>query len=71
LRGRRSNRTGWRRLFLREVGNGDFHRTIDRNSGNAFVLIDPRVSREILFVFFLQRAQFFHALFCARFLVIT
>jgi hypothetical protein len=56
---------------LREVGNCQFHGAVDRNSGNAFVFIDPRVRREVLFVFFLQRVQFFHALPCARFFVIT
>jgi hypothetical protein len=56
---------------LRQVGYGEFHRAIDRDSGNAFVFINPRVRREILFVFFLQRVQFLHALLCARFFVIT
>ena len=41
--GGRSDRAGWRGLFLRQVGNCDFHRAIDRDSGNAFVLIDPCV----------------------------
>ena len=71
LRWRSSDRAGWRGLFLRQVGNCDFHRAIDRDSGNAFVLIDPRVRREVLLGFFVQRLQFFHALFCARFFVIT
>jgi hypothetical protein len=70
-RRRRSNRTGWRGLSLRQISNCKFHGAVDRDSGNAFVLIDPRVRREILFVFFLQRFQFFHALLCARFFVIT
>ena len=71
LRGGRSNRTGSRRLLLRQVGNCHFHRAIDRDSGNAFVLIDPCVRREFLLAFFVQRLQLFHALFCARFFVIT
>jgi hypothetical protein len=66
-----SDRAGWRGLFLRQVGNCDFHRAIDGDSGNAFVLIDPRVRRELLLAFFAQRLQLFHALFCARFFVIT
>jgi hypothetical protein len=56
---------------LRQIGNCDFHRAIDRDSGNAFVLIDPCVRREFLLAFFVQRLQLFHALFCARFFVIT
>jgi hypothetical protein len=70
-RWRRSNRTGWRGLFLRQIGDCDFHRAIDRDSGNAFALIDPCVCREFLLCFFVQRFQPFHALFCARFFVIT
>jgi hypothetical protein len=71
LRWRRSDRAGWRGLFLRQIGNCDFHRAIDRDSGNAFILIDPCVRREFLLAFFVQRLQLFHALFCARFFVIT
>jgi hypothetical protein len=56
---------------LRQVGNCKFHRAIDRDSGNAFVLIDPCVRRELLLAFFVQRLESFHALFCARFFVIT
>jgi hypothetical protein len=56
---------------LRQIGNCDFHRAIDRDSGNAFALIDPRVRGEFLLAFFVQRLQPFHALFCARFFVIT
>jgi hypothetical protein len=56
---------------LRQVGNGDFHRAIDWDSGDAFALIDPRVRRELLLGFFVQLLQVFHALFCARFFVIT
>jgi hypothetical protein len=56
---------------LSQVGDRGFHRAIDRDSGNAFVLIDPRVRCELLLAFFVQRLQSFHALFCARFFVIT
>ena len=66
-----SNRAGWRRLFLRQIGNCEFHRAIDRDPGKAFVFIDPRVRREVLLHFFVQRFQLFHALFCACFFVIT
>ena len=69
--GGRSDRAGWRGLFLRQVGDRDFLRAIDRDSGNAFVLIDPCVRRKFLLAFFVQRLQLFHALFCARFFVIT
>jgi hypothetical protein len=71
LRGWRSNRTGWRGLFLCEVGNCDFHRLIDRDSGNAFVFIDPCVRREFLLALFVQRLQLFDPLFCTHFFVIT
>ena len=71
LCGRSSNRAGWRGLFLRQVGNCDFHRAIDRDSGKAFVLIDPSVRCEVLLRFFVQRFQLFHTLFCACFFVIT
>jgi hypothetical protein len=56
---------------LGQVGNCKLHRTIDWDAGNAFVLIDPRVRREVLLGFFVQGLQLFHALFCARFFVIT
>jgi len=56
---------------LRQVGDCKFHRAIDRNSGNAFIFIEPCVRREFLLVFFAQRLQLFHALFCACFFVIT
>jgi hypothetical protein len=56
---------------LRQVGYGKFHRAIDRDSGDALVLIDPRVCREVLLSFFVQRLQFFHALLCAGFFVIA
>jgi hypothetical protein len=56
---------------LRQAGNCDFHRAIDWDSGNAFALINPCVRREFLLAFFVQRLQPFHALFCARFFVIT
>jgi hypothetical protein len=71
LRWRRGDRAGWRGLFLRQIDNRDFHRAIDRDSGNAFVFINPRVRRELLLGFFVQRLQLFHALFCARLFVIT
>src|SRR5207248_2356002 len=60
-----------RGLFLRQVGNCDFHRAIYRDSGKAFVLIDPSVRCELLLRFFVQRFQLFHTLFCACFFVIT
>jgi hypothetical protein len=56
---------------LRQLGNCEFHRAINRNSGNAFVFIDPRVCRKVLLGFFMQRRQLLHPLFCARFFVIT
>ena len=71
LRGRSSYRPCWRGLFLRQVGNGKFHRAINWDSGNALALIDPCIRREILLVFFVQRLQPFHALLCTRFFIIT
>jgi hypothetical protein len=71
LRCRGSNRTSGRGLFLRQVGDCKFHRAIDRDSGNAFVLVNPCVGSEFFLIFFLQRLQSFHALFCTHFLVIT
>jgi hypothetical protein len=56
---------------LRKLGNRDFHRAIDRDSGNAFVFVNPSVRRKLLLGFLAQRLQFFHPLFCARFFVIT
>jgi hypothetical protein len=56
---------------LRQARNGEFHRAIDRDSGNAFILIDPRVCGEVLLSFFVQRLQSFHALLCARLFIIT
>jgi hypothetical protein len=71
LRNWRSDRSGWGRLLLRQIGNRDFHRALDRDSRNALVLINPRVRREVLLGFFVQRLQSFHPLFCAGFFVIT
>jgi hypothetical protein len=56
---------------LGQIGNCNFHRAIDRDSGNAFILIDPRVGRELLLGLLVQRLQLFHSLFGARFFVIT
>jgi hypothetical protein len=71
LRWWRSDRASGRGLFLGQVGNCEFHRAIDRYSGNAFIFIEPRVRREFFLIFFVQRLQLFHALFCAGFFVIT
>jgi hypothetical protein len=56
---------------LRQLGNGQFHRPADWNSSNAFVLIRPRVRREVLLGFLAQLFQILHALFCARLFVIA
>jgi hypothetical protein len=56
---------------LRQVGDCKLHGAIDWDPGNAFALIDPCECREFLLVFFVQRLQLFHALFRARFFVIT
>jgi hypothetical protein len=56
---------------LRQLGHCDSHRAIDWDAGNAFVLIDPRVRRQVLLRFFVQRLQSFHALLCACFFVIS
>jgi hypothetical protein len=56
---------------LRQIGDCKLHRALDRDPGNAFVLIHPCERREFLLVFFVQRLQLFHPLFCARLFVIT
>jgi hypothetical protein len=56
---------------LRQIRNSQFHGAIDRDSGNAFSLIEPRVRGKFFLIFFAQRLQLFHALFFARFFVIT
>jgi hypothetical protein len=57
--------------LLRKVGNCQFHGALNGDTSNAFVLVDPSVRRQLLFGFLTQGFQFFHALFCPRFLVIT
>jgi hypothetical protein len=56
---------------LRQIADCKLHRALDWDPGNPFVLIHPRERREFLLVFFVQRFQLFHALFCARLFVIT
>ena len=48
LRFRRSNRTCGRRLLLRQLGNCQFHGTLDRDASKAFGFVDPTISLQIL-----------------------
>jgi hypothetical protein len=70
----RFRRSDWTRrggFFLRQVGNSQLHRALDRDASNAFILVDPAISRQSLFRFLARSLQIFHAFFCARFFIIA
>ena len=70
-RGWCGDRTGRCWFLLRKFGNFQFHRAIDWDAGNSFVLVHPGIRCQILFVFLSQGFESFHALFRARLFVIT
>jgi hypothetical protein len=59
----RSDRTCRRRLSLRQLGNCQFHGTLDRNASDAFVFVDPTISGQSLVGFLPDSLQILHALF--------
>jgi hypothetical protein len=71
LRRRSSDRPGWDRFFLRQLGYRQVHRAADGDAGNAFVLINPSVRRQLLLAFLVQGLQLFHALFRTGLFVIA
>jgi len=57
--------------LLRQFGNRQFHRALNWDARNAFVLVDPTVGRKCLCSLVASGFQIIHALFCTRFFVIA
>jgi hypothetical protein len=62
--------TGRRWFLLRQFGNGQFHRALNRNASNAFVFVDPTIRSQSFGGVFARGFQVFHAFFRPRFFVI-
>jgi hypothetical protein len=57
--------------LLRQFGNCQFHGTLDGDASDAFVFVDPGISRQSFVGFFAQRLQILHALSRPSFFVIA
>jgi len=57
--------------LLRQLGNSQLHRALDRDASNAFVLVDPTISSQSLGGVLARSLQVFHAFFRPRFFVIA
>jgi len=57
--------------LLRQLGNSQFHRAINWDASNPFILVDPSVGIQRLLCVFVRGFQIFHALLCPYLFVIT
>lgn len=57
--------------MLCQLGNCQFHGTLNRDASEAFGFIDPAISGQSLVGFLAQSLQILHAFFCPGFFVIA
>jgi hypothetical protein len=57
--------------LLRQLGNCQFHGTLNWNASEALVFVDPTISGQSFVDFLAQSLQILHALFRTGFFVIT